>query len=95
MAVFSEIWYKGNTDWKATIDGKDAPHFRVDYVLRGMEIPAGIHKIEFKFEPAVYFLGNKINAIASWLVLVILLAAVALAFKKKKEVDGFKYTIIE
>jgi hypothetical protein len=83
IAVFSEIFYK---DWFAYVDGKKTPYFKTNYVLRGINVPAGKHKIEFKFEPAVYFLGSKINAIASWLVLIILLAAVALEFKKKDEV---------
>jgi hypothetical protein len=83
IAVFSEIFYK---DWFAYVDGKKTPYFKTNYVLRGLNVPAGKHKIEFKFEPAVYFLGSKINAIASWLVLIILLAAIGLEFKKKKEV---------
>ncbi len=83
IAVFSEVFYK---DWFAYVDGKKTPYFKTNYVLRGLNVPSGKHKIEFKFEPAVYFLGSKINAIASWLVLIILLAAIGLAFKKNKEV---------
>jgi hypothetical protein len=83
IAVFSEIFYK---DWFAYVDGKKTPFFKTNYVLRGINVPAGKHKIEFKFEPAIYFLSSKINAVASWLVLIILLAAVALEFKKKDEV---------
>lgn len=49
FAVFSEIWYKGNEDWKIFIDGKESKMIRTDYLLRGAYIPAGNHKIEMKF----------------------------------------------
>lgn len=72
FAVFSEIFYRGNEDWKAYIDGNFAEHIRVNYILRGMKIPAGQHRIEFKFEPEVVALGETIS-LASSVVLVILL----------------------
>jgi uncharacterized membrane protein YfhO len=68
FAVFSEIYYpKG---WNAYIDGSLTPHTCVNYVLRGMEIPAGKHKVEFKFEPTIYKTGNMISMIGSILLLL-------------------------
>ena len=69
FAVFSEIYYKDG--WNAYIDGVLAPHFNVDYVLRGMYIPAGDHTIEFKFEPNVIQQGKVISLIAYALLLLI------------------------
>jgi len=72
LAVFSEIWYKGNTDWKATIDGKDAEFIRVNYVLRGLKIPAGDHKIEFVFHPKSHYTGSSISLAGSGILLALL-----------------------
>ncbi len=75
LAVFSEIYYpKG---WKVYIDGKHVNYFRANYLFRALVVPSGDHKIEFKFEPRSYLLGNRINYIASLILLlstVILLA---------------------
>ena len=69
FAVFSEIYYADG--WNAYIDGKLQPHYRVDYVLRGMPIPKGQHTIEFKFEPQVVKTGSTI-ALASSLLFALL-----------------------
>ncbi len=81
VAVFSEVYYK---DWKATIDGKPADYFKTNYVLRGMVIPAGKHSIEFKFAPAVYFMGKNISNISVWLLMLILAAFIVYSLKVKK-----------
>jgi len=69
FAVFSEIYY--DKGWNAYLDGRKVPHIRVNYVLRGMRVPAGNHKIEFKFEPEVYQTGEKI-ALAGSIILLLL-----------------------
>jgi len=69
FAVFSEIFYKDG--WNAYIDGNLTPHYRVNFVLRGLEIPKGTHKIEFKFEPTVVKKGSTITLISYGLLLII------------------------
>ena len=83
LAVFSEMYYyKG---WKATIDGKETEIFRVDYVLRGLQIPAGKHVIEFKFEPQVIQTGSRITLISSIGMLLLLLGGIYSENKKRVE----------
>lgn len=82
LAVFSELYYyKG---WNAYIDGKLIPHLRVNYALRALEIPAGKHSVEFKFEPKVVKTGSKITLGSSVLFTVLLLLGIGFQFKRKK-----------
>ena len=74
IAIFSEIYY--DKGWNAYIDGKLKTHFRANYVLRGMQIPAGNHLVEFKFEPSTYKTGETV-ALASSVTLLLLLAFVS------------------
>ncbi|PBI88545.1 Bacterial membrane protein YfhO [Flavobacterium sp. ACN2] len=74
LAVFSEMYYKNG--WNAYIDGKLTDHFPVDYVLRAMEIPAGKHTIEFKFEPQIIQTGGTITLISSIGMLLLLVGGI-------------------
>ena len=70
LAVFSEVYYpKG---WKVDIDGKPADHFRADYILRAMFVPAGEHTVTFEFRPDSYYMGAKVSAASSGLLLLAL-----------------------
>jgi Bacterial membrane protein YfhO len=80
LAVFSEMYYaKG---WNAYIDGKLTPHYQADYTLRALLVPAGKHKIQFKFEPQVVKTGSTITLI-SFIIFLALLGA-GVWFERKK-----------
>lgn len=80
LALFSEIYYpKG---WNAYVDDQPHSHFRADYVLRAMVLPAGYHRVEFRFEPVVYSMGEKISKISS--VVLILLVLVGCFFEGRR-----------
>lgn len=80
FAVFSEVYYQPG--WNAYVDGKPTPHVRVDYILRGMELPAGKHEIFFKFEPAHYIQSEKIAYTGSLLWIALLLGCLVMAIRK-------------
>ncbi len=84
IAVFSEIYYP--IGWKATIDGKETPILRANYVLRALNIPAGEHKIVFRFDPPAYVAGNTITTICSWLVILVLIGSIGLSLREEKPV---------
>lgn len=85
VAVFSEIYYPNG--WQAYIDDVPAEHFRTDYVLRGMVVPAGSHTISFRFEPSSYKTGNKVSLASSVLLLVMLIYAAVTGFKASRKND--------
>ncbi|NIJ46022.1 hypothetical protein FHR24_002500 [Wenyingzhuangia heitensis] len=69
VLVFSEIYYQPG--WNAYVDGEFTAHFRANYVLRAMNVPAGKHIIEFKFEPQVIQQGSMISLVGYGLLILV------------------------
>jgi uncharacterized membrane protein YfhO len=74
LCVFSEIYYPDG--WTAYVDGKQVDYFCADYVLRGMELPAGKHTVEWKFRAPHWGAATAVTGVASWIILLSLLAVV-------------------
>lgn len=79
--VFSEIYYQDG--WNAYIDNKPVPHAQVNYILRGLEVPAGEHSIEFKFEPVTYSKGKAISLASNAIIYILLLASLGLGLRNE------------
>ena len=83
FAVFSEAYYKNG--WIATINGQEAPIMETNYMLRGLKVPKGTHDIEFTFDPPVVKQGSMITLFSSILLLLLLVGAIFMSFKKKDQ----------
>jgi hypothetical protein len=86
LAVFSEVYY--DKGWNAYVDGKLTPYAKVNYVLRGMMVPAGNHSIVFKFEPKSHAIGWTVTNICSAVMVLLLAAAIFMEVKRKKTILG-------
>lgn len=77
FVVLSDIWYPG---WKAYLDDKPVKLYRANYTFRAIEVPKGLHKVRFSYEPISFRLG-------SWLSLVTILALIlaTILIKRKNE----------
>ena len=80
--VFSEVYYADG--WQAFLDGKEVPHFRADFVLRAMQVPAGAHEIKFVFEPKEYKIGNTVSLASSLGVLLVVAGACVVGARRKE-----------
>jgi hypothetical protein len=70
LLVLSEIYYPAG--WKAFVDGQETEIYKTNYILRSIIVPAGSHKIEFRFEPLAYERGYEITQ-AGWGIAAIIL----------------------
>jgi len=87
IVIFSEIYYPYG--WKAYIDDKPVEHFRANYTLRALNVPAGEHTIRFEFKPDSIFKGDKISLL--FIVIMFTTIGVLAVFeirkiKKKKKI---------
>ncbi|HTY37292.1 MAG TPA: YfhO family protein [Bacteroidota bacterium] len=66
LLFLSEAYYP--TGWKAFIDGHEVSIYRLDYMFRGLIVPAGTHKVEMRFLPDSFRIGRSISLAANILL---------------------------
>jgi len=82
LALFSEVYYPHG--WVVTIDGEEVDHFRANYVLRAMRVPAGKHTIKYSFEPKIYTTGVAISYASSAIYFLLLFGLIFFEYKKRR-----------
>lgn len=82
FAVFSEVYYPAG--WNAYIDGQKAEYAKVNYLLRGMAVPAGKHEIVFRFEPESVRKGQKLIYVGNSLFLLALAGGIFSIWRRQK-----------
>jgi len=80
LAIFSEIYYPDG--WEVTINGEEAPHFRVNYILRAMVIPPGEHTVIFTFKPRPYYTGQYIALAFSTILVAGIIAYAVIQWRR-------------
>jgi len=79
LFVLSDQW---DPDWKATVDGKPSAIHRVDYLMCGVLIGPGVHRIRFTYVPHALEAGIKISTLS--LALTVLLAGAGFLLGRRR-----------
>lgn len=83
LVVFSEVYYKDG--WKAYVDGKETPIVKTNYLLRGIEVPSGFHKIEMRYEYPFFKTANLLSTTGFMIFVVLIGVGVWTDRKTRKE----------
>ncbi len=82
MIVFSEVYYPG---WTATVDGKEVPVGRVNYILRAIRVEPGSHKVELSFFPKTVDTTETIAYTAYAVLLAVIILMIVIGWRKKND----------
>lgn len=73
LLVMTDTYYPG---WKAYVDSSRVPIFAANLTQRAIVVPAGVHKITFRYEPESFRIGITVSTVS--LIVTALLMAVRL-----------------
>lgn len=81
LLFISEVWYPEG--WKAFIDGKETPIYRINYMFRGVVVPSGDHTITMKFVPKGFYIGKSLSLWTNILALGGIIVLGMIRFQKR------------
>jgi uncharacterized membrane protein YfhO len=55
LVILADVNYPG---WRLTIDGKPAPIYAVNGLMRGAAVPAGTHRLVYSYTPRSFLVGR-------------------------------------
>lgn len=83
VALFSEVYFPWG--WKATVNGKDVPIGRANYLLRAIRLPAGDSEITMTFEPESVKTANNISLASVALIYILIIGAIVTSIIKVRK----------
>jgi hypothetical protein len=92
LLFVSEVYYP---DWKVYIDGQPAEILKTNYLFRGIVVPKGKHKIEFKFEPTTYYTGKTISMGTNFVLIGIFAVAIGGILMKRRKSKQIEEKVAE
>jgi hypothetical protein len=74
MVVLADLWDKG---WRVSVDGQAARILVVNHAIRGVVVPPGEHRIEFRYKPDSVRIGLMVSGAAllvtlGWLTIIVI-----------------------
>lgn len=83
LLVVSEVYYP---EWRCTIDGTEVPVHRVNFMLRGVVVPAGKHNVAFTFHSPAYEQGRTISMVSNIVIALIAGGALFGWWRNRKQI---------
>jgi hypothetical protein len=69
ILVLADLFFPG---WTARVDDRPAPLLRADGFFRAVAVPAGAHRVEFRYRPISFLAGSAVSILALLATLFVL-----------------------